>query len=279
MPEPSIERRALLGIGAILLAPSWLRAQDAARPSQSDRERKPLNAAWLDARRKGRPLFVIVAPRDAAKRAKAQAIWEYALVHGPDELLADLAQCEIAVGSLRDLGLQLPHTIKLPKKVEPLAFLIEADTRVVTAIDPVWTEFSADVLAPQGDEPARVRELKLRAHDVHAAVCKATSRDAEMLAARRVLEERAIGNPDRARVDVSPGLAPAHARVWAEAAGGGRKFAIHAIAEASRKHLRLGSPPSGPPQPGPIGGCGGVPCGTGHIPAASKRFLYFLTQS
>lgn len=64
-----------------------------------DEDYQPVTAAWLYARRKGRPLFVIVAPKESTQRKIAQEAWGHALNLGSDELMADFALCEVAVGT------------------------------------------------------------------------------------------------------------------------------------------------------------------------------------
>jgi len=277
-----LRRRAFLGLSATVLVPGWLCAQDADRPCRERLprpERLPVTAAWLLARRKGRPLLAIVAPKQPTLRKVAQEAWSHALNFGSDELLADLALCEVAAGTIEDLRNQLPPSVELPEKIVPLAFLIETDTRKVVPIDPQLIEVNEPFFVSADEERELRKLIRKRVAQIAVALRIAIAKNPAMLERRRALEERKIGRPDRDHVDSLPALAlaPAHSRVWAQAAGEDRDRAMHTIAEAARTFLCVGAP-RGATWNRYSSMCSAGPCGVGHVPAVSKRFLGFLTQ-
>ena len=297
-----MNRRALLaGASAAFVGlsiPGWAQVFGPAGTPQVQSQRATiLRAALTAARRRGRPLLVLVG--DPARGSDAAQRWTYFLDRGTPRDLADLALCDLVCSVRDDLAREFPAELgKMPADVMailigadkpelalvlspgsvPKSSAVEADARNVVPHNTAVQRALHAHIAPDSDT------LKRRAAAARAALSAEelveldahSGSDAKSLevAARLVpalLSLRALDEP-RNEPKYVDALGSAAIRRWRVGGAPGARWATRGIQCITEDKLE-GSPPS------PADRASG-PCGTGFFgPGYSKRFLWFYAES
>ncbi len=189
-----MRRRELLfgAAAAIALGPRLVFAGDCERDCAEGVAR--VAAAFRRAQRAGRPLLVLVIPKDDARKYATGVAWGELLNHGTDAQLAPLGAAEVICATAADLRRIVPAQ----GETEPMAFVVLPGSRVNAQ--------AIEVALPSGhkEEDADRRVVLLG-----AAVGKAIATDPK--------RARALAAAARANLVRKP---PAGAR-WATSAGCG----------------------------------------------------------
>lgn len=313
--DRTYERRRFLALstagalGATAL-PAWLASAFGACTPPGGRPARavdPVLRAFDEARRRGRPLLVLIVPENDGARALAGRAWGQALTHGSDELLADLALCDVVCAREASLRAALTERVTLPEELGQAA-LVETDGCAVRAItctrcwEPLVPEsmsFSCDQeYDAEYTSRARTRISCLQAEFHRAIFCYPEASDVRMEACalafgldlNRVWHEgiEATGmDLDRAAHEVP---AIVHWDVRGPRSPG-KHQALEALSHAAAERLRV-EPPEGsrwmwnagcadhaeveePPVRGEEFLL--VSCGMGYVPEIGVRFLEFFT--
>jgi len=237
----------------------------------------------------GKPLLVLVIPKnDEQKRGRGHVFGE-ALNHADQGLYLDLALCEIVCAPVLEITKQLKG-VKI--KGEPLMLLVEteADAARVVPVD-------ADARYENVYEIDKAEEAaKQRIEKVAAALRAAVAPNREMLAARAALAEKrlpaedvqAIRNTLAAKIKWSDTLidrGAAIVRLVAEDPNATAPALLERLAAIVEKRITAAPPPGA--KWAKECGCGteveggepeAVACGMGFVPEISQRFLWFFTK-
>ena len=264
-----------VGLGtAWALAPGWLREAFAfdARCPPAQARRESVAAALAAARASGRPLLVLTVPTDGVAVAiRGNAFGEW-LNTGPDAALADLSQVDLVCASTPHLQAEVEGV----RDGEPVMRLIEGDSVRVL-----------DGEVPAGDAEAIIDQ---RVALLSKLLGDALAGTADVRAAN-VLSRLSAADQARLRGPVGALEAPLVARgaAWLARSRGDEAGVQKLLAASARqRHLRL-------PVPGSLWGvstgCGAMvedpehpeqilamPCGMGHVPERSRRFVRFYTD-
>lgn len=312
-----LERRrflslSLAGVAGAAALPGWLASAfggqgqggDAA-PDAATR----LGRAFDEARRRGRPLLVLLVPEDGIQRAHAGMAWGQLLTHGSDELLADLALCDIVCADAAGLRAALRGRATLPDDPGQ-AVLVETDGRDASAIAAAdaWEGFSGELRFDALEEydatytawvRARIGRLESELHKVLLPDWPAYERRMEACAralgidparlTREGLESTGM-DFERAAVEAPAILRwDSCRRRWRR-----RQEGTEALSHAASKRLRIDAPEGSrwmqdhgcatepeveePCPPGEDCVRSMVACGMGHVPAIGARFLELFTS-
>jgi hypothetical protein len=247
---------ATVAASAALLWPAWLKeafgeadkcnAEGASRVGSAFPSAATLSAAFRRARRTGKPLFVIVIPVDDGEKYVRGRAWGELINFGTDDQLAPFSSVEVACATMEVLELVVPSQVS----GEPFFAVVSNGTTPSTV-----KGFGIEL--PTYTEPERTRwdehswEEQERREDLIAQQRIATLADAV---------RRALGVPSGdvaaraadARTSLKAGPPPgAH---WARSSGCG------VYVEGAKDNVAIG-------------------CGMGHVPAKSRRFLYFFANT
>lgn len=188
-----------------------------------------------------RPQLVIVVPADDGQKHRRGELWGEYLNHGEPAQIAPLAHVDVSCATMRELGALAGDVTG-----EPLALLFGRDG----SVQPL------DAQVPQ-----IARGLRMEGQDDDALVDKRIATVAKMVA--RALppvapdEVRAAADRVARAVRAQP---PAGSH-WANASGCG---------PASVENMK---------EEGDDGVVVAYGCGMGHVPAKSRRFLYFFAKT
>ncbi|HET6204846.1 MAG TPA: hypothetical protein VFI25_18815 [Planctomycetota bacterium] len=257
-----------------------------------------LEAALKSAREAGKPLLVLVIPLDDREKWERGALFGGLLNTAGDEVLADLALCEVACAPVADLR----DRLKLAGvSGEPLAVLVETGEKELRgrAVSPA--------LPPQPD-PLRGEEWRNARREAEEAARDRIARLAESIRSavapdREAIVERAAA----AEVGLTPeqmsalvAMADGKGRIDGALADRGaavlrlhseddprrRERVLVALHAAAVTRFRLKPPPGA--RWARAGECGTrvegeengmvLGCGMGFVPEASRRFLHFFTD-
>ncbi|MCI0586856.1 MAG: hypothetical protein L0323_08465 [Planctomycetes bacterium] len=251
-------------------------------------------AALKRAREAGKPLLVLVIPvKDKEKRERGR-LFGGLLNWTGDEILADLALCEIACAPV--------ETLRDALKVEglsgePLAVLVETSGGGLRAraIDP---ELPPEVstrgreLGQRGEaERSASNRIARLAEAIRAAVAPDRTAIAALAAAAEVglTPEQKVALTAMVEGEVDVALADRGAailRLLAEVEPTRRPRVLQALRPAALARLRWKAPPGA--KWAYSKGCGTrvegddtggvIGCGMGYVPEASQRFLWFFTD-
>ena len=147
MQRLSFLKWGLTGTAAATL-PAWMTScyrvgGKRAAWTEIEGEHGPVLTAWLAARDVGKPLLVLTIPADDSLRWQWGQAWGEVLNHGPQDLLADLALCEVVCAELSEVRKSLPGLRDLPDALapEPVGLLIETEfgfsVPITTEISPI----------------------------------------------------------------------------------------------------------------------------------------------
>jgi hypothetical protein len=242
--------------GTALLWPVWLRqafadadkcsAEGVSRVANAFPSAATLSEAFRRARRTGRPLFVIVIPADDGDKYARGRAWGELINFGTDEQIAPLSSVEVACATMEVLKLVVPNQVS----GEPF-FAVVSNGATPSTVKGFGVEI------PVYTEPERSH------WDEHT--WEELERHEELVAQQRIATlagavRRALGAPggdvaaraadarERLKVGPPPG---AH---WARSSGCG------VMVEGAKDNIAFG-------------------CGMGHVPAKSRRFLYFFANN
>jgi hypothetical protein len=300
------ERRLFLqrlGLSAAALSlPGWMQAcsrEESGSTVDDSAGGKPprsTRAALERARRRGRPLLVIVVPDERQAQSDRGDTWGVYLNYADAEGLADLALCDVWCASAFDVRAAVPGVTGVDETT--LAVLVETDGSapgvVPMAAPPLW---GSSGLSLQSDEEllhmmqahnAWMREHLRAVIAPDAAVL--TRRAAANRASRSDHDWRALGVSFDETAPASAALAlhaPAFVRLRAERAAAERTQCLSLLADEAVVHLRAKPPP--PARWARSEPCGAhiegenseglnVPCGTAFTPVYSSRFLVFYVS-
>lgn len=298
----------LTGTAAVTL-PAWMAScyqsgGKRAAWTEIEGEQGPVLTAWRAAREAGKPLLVLTIPSDDTLRWQWGQAWGEALNHGPEELLADLALCEVICAEISEVRKSLPGLRDLPgaRGLEPAGLLIETDlglsvpitTEIVTIEEPGWGD---EEQTARYEEAVRAR-IQLLGDGLRAVLLpdKPTLRYRARLAAAAHEQTHGVSLPsdwfDGQPIDTTfskrAAQVPAVARLAAESHPQ-REAVIELLAGLAIARLRLEAPAGA--RWATSTGCGievedcdgsgspGVACGMGFTPEISSRFLYFFTEA
>jgi len=271
-------------------------AVDAENPLADGVSRR-LADAWRAARRAGRPLLVLVDPRDEEGAPDGGEILGAAINNATDVLLADLAVCEVVCTNTADLALAVPEAAALGT---PYLFLVEwEDKPVVQPVsfsfeglpdpDEAWRRFD-DFDAAQAASEQAVRKRFAR---VAATIHDVLAKDRGMLERRAAANLAALGARAWKRIEAAARTGDA-TQEDVLAAGPLLRLAAEkepavpflAALIAARTQTIQKSPPPGAKWATSMG-CGmtieggeapGYACGMGHVAPLCDRFLVYFTQ-
>lgn len=251
-----------------------------------------VSEAYRRAHGLGKPLLVLVIPKDDALKNTRGEIFGALLNHGGTGVYLDLALCELVCATVADVGAQLKD---LKVEGEPLMLLVESGgaTARTTPIDPQlsrdepkWKDGFEKVdqfvkerldtvasalraaIAPNKETlvaRAALAEARLPAGEVksvHNALAAKTRPSAEGFDRGAAIVRAVAENPEARRPEVLEALAAAAATRVTGAAPAGAKW-------AKSEGCGVGIEDEAP---SPVG------CGMGHVPKLSQRFLWFFTQ-
>jgi hypothetical protein len=226
--------------------------------------------------------------------ASGQA-WGQLLNHGSDELLADLALCEVVCAEAAVLREALGKRVSLPATL-PQALLVEPDNRTFEALnirfegepprtfDEQWEKlyeaFARERIGGiEQDLRAKIAGSRALLERRVRACCAALELDPNTVLAEGV-------NALEGNVGQKLRRAPAVVRWHAERIATEREPWIAALAGASASRLRQAAPEGA--SWAISTGCGiqiegedgnrAMACGMGHVPEISARFLHFMTR-
>ncbi|HEX5136460.1 MAG TPA: twin-arginine translocation signal domain-containing protein [Planctomycetota bacterium] len=240
----------------------------------------------------GKPLLVLVIPKnDEQKRGRGHVFGE-ALNHGGNDLYLDLALCELVCAPVPEVTKQLKD-VKV--NGEPLMLLVETGGGAARVV-PVDVDVRYENGYRDGTENAD-EAAKQRVEKVAAALRAAIAPDRETLAARAALAEkrlpaddvRAIRNALAAKIMWSDELldrGAAIVRLAKETPDVAKQNALLERLAAVAKKRVTGAPPPGAKWAKECG-CGteidggepeAIACGMGFVPKISQRFLWFFTK-
>ena len=170
--------------------PVTLDSRETARASEEDAD---IGRVYVRAKRAGKPLLVFVVPEKVEKRAARAALFARFLEHAPDDVLADLALCEVVFRTLKELD----PVVTGVGGTEPLMILIETDsmfTRFAILDAPVGNPDGSELSALVRDAVApNLATLAHRADQARARLDTATLREVES-----GIEARRFGATDAA---------------------------------------------------------------------------------
>ena len=258
-----------------------------------------VSAAVRLAQRSGKPLLVLVIPKDdAAKYERGHAFGEL-LNHGGDEALAALALVEVVCAPTAALRKLVPSA-----SGEPLMFLIDP-SRVPATVRPLdatlpsyWQRIRREEKEKQDKEPSDDEIIERRiALLTRLLAVDAGLRDQATLTALGSRVVSALPGAQLAEVErVIPAMTTPPLSLIDR---GAALFAVHSLGEgrgpaqwrallASAARARLtGVPPAGARWANSYG-CGTnvegdepvmMGCGMGHVPTKSQRFLYLFAMT
>jgi hypothetical protein len=209
------------------------------------------------AQRAGKPLLVLIIPRDDAakwERGRAFGAW---LNHGSAEQLWPLALCEVACATLDDLRRLVP-TVGLG---DPLMIVVETAAVPVTV-----TRLDAKLVEPPGrrPRPSSVEAWREQQRLEEAQV------DQQIATLARLARKGLVDSPASGNQRAVPTGAAAMATLAEEA----KARLLHQRVPGSHwaSSMGCGTRVEGHPEIGR-----GIQCGMGHVPEKSARFLYFYT--
>ncbi|MCI0586857.1 MAG: hypothetical protein L0323_08470 [Planctomycetes bacterium] len=258
-----------------------------------------LDEALKRARERGKPLLLLVIPRDDAQKWERGRLFGGLLNTAGDETLADLALCEVACADMDGIRGLLE---KASPPGEPLAVLVETAGPNLRAlgIDPILPPQTDPLRGGEDWKEARKRAEQAardRVAQFGEAVRAAVAPDGKALLERVVEAEKGLTPAEastllaiadgKAKVDVS--LADRGAvvlRKLAEEDPSRRERVVGALKQAAVERLRVKSPAGakwardtgcGPDVEGDDTGMV-VGCGMGYVPEASARFLYLFAD-
>ncbi|HET6204847.1 MAG TPA: hypothetical protein VFI25_18820 [Planctomycetota bacterium] len=260
----------------------------------------PLDVHWHHARKRGKPLLLLLVPRRPDERADRGLLFGGLLNHGTDEAMADLALCEVVCASADAVRSQFKDA---RFEGEPLMVLVE-QRREGVGVVPV------DATLPRGDGSGLLREgrevrwidrgengalecIAMVAEALHGAVAP----DRRTLAARAegarsVLSEEqqmalAAMAEEGAKLDLA--LADRGAAVLlriAEETPALRPRVLGILRQTVAERFRTAAPSGARwaryytciPEFEGEEGTSMVDCGMALVPEVSRRFLRFLTE-
>ena len=241
-------------VAGAALWPVWLREAfadgiacqtDGQGPKPSvTRSAGAVSEAFRRANHSGKPLLVIVIPRNDGMNKDRGDLWGELLNFGSDVQLAPLSKVEVACATLTDLTTVVPNH----ENGDPL-FMVVATDKVPATVK------SFDTLVPEYDD-AFDRIGKFTWEDLERRENETSDRRIATLAN---LLRTALGapsaepGPDAALVRHTLKDQPPSGTHWAVSSGCG----VHV--EGVTNNIAFG-------------------CGMGHVPAKSRRFLYFFSQ-
>lgn len=283
-------RRFLFITGASMTLP-WSRLLRAAEDTPA--ATASVAHALERARSVGKPLLVLVIP-EADEMWERQQVFGAWLNHGGDAALADLALCEVVCARLADLPTEVAPRPRSERS--PLMLLVESEgeprTRVLDpALPPLPEEFWNG-----GEEAAIEQRNRVIADLLHQALLGNDLRDRRAEQSRRALTETdqvALRDvADLASLAALPveqiDRGAAYLLALGQRAEPSEHDAVRAVlARAARVRL-VEQPPAGAKWAtstgcgvdieGESSSSGGTPCGMGHVPRLSRRFLYFYSE-
>ena len=291
-----VDRRGFLtlwGVGVAGVAlPAWM-AFELRTPGAKER----LAAARARAKAAGRPLLVILFPEDEAERWTVGEAWGQLLHYGSDEVMSDLALCELACARLSDLRGLRPKLEGLPAW-DSLALLLEPGASRVRVLQADLTPPDMTKIYEEGGLELYERQATERLEKMARAL-HATLAPDERVVARR-LEQWGEAQGEQALLDAlavldtgrppGAGLAaryPTLTRALAEEAGDERDAWLEVLSRATREQLESSAPAG--TRWGVNTGCGceiegeeglgAVACGMGMVPEMGRRFLSYWVDS
>jgi hypothetical protein len=239
----------------------------------------------------GRPLLVLVIPKnDEQKRGRGHVFGE-ALNHGDKGFYLDLALCEIVCAPVPEITKQLKGA---KVKGEPLMLLVETEGATARIV-PVDADARYEGVYRDGIDKAD-GAAKQRIEKVAAALRSAVAPSRETLASRAALAEKRLPAEDvqairdalAAKTEGSDDLldrGAAIVRFAAEDPEAMKPALLDRLAALAKKRVTAG-PPAGAKWAKECG-CGtdvegeepeAVACGMGFVPEISQRFLWFFTK-
>lgn len=276
-------RRHLLtsSLAAAGLASGWVSRAFSA--GGQDPAATDLKVAQAIAKRRGKPLLIIVIPEEPGDRHRWGSAWGSVLNHGSDPVRSTLALCDLVCASMTAIREAFGEALErakspLPADV-PIALVLETDILGSRAV-----AVPAEIQDPARDPYGQSALAKSRMEALGTALQGAILPEENSLRARAGQEESAravdidpLTNADQAR------LAPAAALYTGATLGEGELLVVQArVAQAFQKRMEERIPGA---EWGRSTGCGTriegreqqvmVACGMGHTPLLSQRFLSF----
>jgi hypothetical protein len=233
--------REAFGEGAACEAPL---AGQGPQPSVT-RRAGAVGEAFRKANHSGRRLLVIVIPADDDKKRDRGDVWGELLNFGTDVQLAPLSSVEAVCATMADLKTVVPNV----EVGEPL-FLVVSTDKVPATVRAFDTSLPEHADFFRGDENLSWEELE-RQDDVTST---------QRIAAMASLLRGALGAPgvnaaeDAANVRLRLKDRAPSGTHWAVSSGCGTRV------EGVTDNVAFG-------------------CGMGHVPAKSRRFLYFFSRT
>ena len=124
----------------------------------------PVLTAWRAAREVGKPLLILTIPSDEALRWEWGQAWGEVLNHGSQDLLADLALCEVVCAELSDVRKSLPGLRNFPDALaaEPAGLLIETEFGLAVPIKTPISPIQEPAWGDQGQAERHEQAVRAR---------------------------------------------------------------------------------------------------------------------
>lgn len=299
-----MNRRTFLGSAAGVVAtwPTWLAAAFA--DEKETREKTAEDGAGLvvasegfrRAQRSGKPLLALIIPTDAGEKWKRGSLFGEYLNHASLKERAPLALCEVVCTTMK----QLQQLVPTVGQGEPLMVLVQTD-RVPATAQQLHVQLPREDNESFGMPEKEVEQrIGARITTVAKLLRDAVMLDTAMLEKRAAqqrssipasvvekIEEKLKANKDLDLTQDELDQGAAHIAWFASKQTAKRRDSLFELlgGVALFKVVRARVPGS---KWGYQTGCGTrvegekdnmmVACGMGHVPAKSRRFLYFFTR-
>lgn len=298
-----MKRRTLLAgaAGSAALLPGFLQRAFAQDTGDNGRNRtqelQDVSNAYREAQRSGRPLLVLVVPEDGGRRWERAHAFGELLNHGGDEVYRDLALTRVVCSTMRTLRRLVPQA----PAGEPWFVLVDASAHPATAQGhsvevPEWPDHWTNQRPWEEYERAVDEVIDQRIAILRSSLHAIVAADDAMVAARARTEEAAVGEPLARRIAAAVRAGSTDGALYAQgpaialvaARGSRHRRRVEEALEANARD-RLHAQPLPGSRWATSGGCGVsiegaegegpmIACGMGHVPARSRRFLYWYTE-
>lgn len=287
-----MNRRRFLLLGSSGLAaaalPEMLGCSDPGPivPEQLPPPSADVAAALARARAIGKPLLILVVPKERKYASSRGDLYACLLDSESDETMADLALCEVICAGVDDVARALPEASTAVQVAFVLVPTGGATSRIRTETFPLRHPslgLPTEEQVRAAGEVAAVKLHRLIAPDASAIATLAETNRSTLDAARRRAVEDASREPARCDAALADRAAPFLLDRSLEL--GTRNAACVTLADAARARLREVSPPGA--RWARDRGCGiefegeragYAVCGTGNVSNSVKRFLHFYAQ-